>query len=246
MEFTVASYNVLADGYVDRAFYPRTPAGCLDPEQRRPRVAAHVARLGADVIGLQEVERATHDAIDATLIGYRSAYASKQRRREGCATFFSRERVRVVDERRVTYVDDSGHVALLLALDVAGVRIAVANTHLKWDGRGIKALTQARHLLREMPAFDPGPWIVLGDFNVDPSSDVLAAFHEAGLHDAHDPRIATCNANGRAKKIDYILHDARLVARAHRTPVVADDTPLPSPDEPSDHVPLVASFVLGR
>lgn len=246
MELTVASYNVLADAYINPQFYPRTPPTCLDPEWRLPRLGQHVAGLGADIIGLQEVTREAHDAIDGALIGYKSAYASKQRRREGCATFFARERVRVIGEKRITYVDDSGHIALLLALDAGGTPIAIANTHLKWDGRGVRALTQATHLLREMPAFHPGPWIVLGDFNVDPSSDVLAAFHAAGFLDAHDPRVATCNSNARAKKIDYILHDRRLVARAHRTSVIADDTALPSWDEPSDHVALVASFVLRR
>ena len=66
----------------------------------------------------------------------------------------------------------------------------------------------------------------------------------AGYSFAHAdrPHIRSAVANGRAKLIDYVFHTAGLRARALDPPAVTDDTKLPSPDQPSDHLALVAEF----
>ena len=72
----------------------------------------------------------------------------------------------------------------------------------------------------------------------------MHAFLRAGFTFTHATQRfgATCNANRKAKMIDYIFHQASL--RAHPVPLAAvgDTTPLPGPTEPSDHVPVVAQF----
>ena len=54
--FSVASYNVLASAYIERAWYRRTPVIALDRAWRVPALVQHVAKLDADILCLQEVE----------------------------------------------------------------------------------------------------------------------------------------------------------------------------------------------
>ncbi len=56
MPFKVASYNILADSYINPAWYPGTDAELLDPAHRHPALVERIARMAADVICLQEVE----------------------------------------------------------------------------------------------------------------------------------------------------------------------------------------------
>jgi mRNA deadenylase 3'-5' endonuclease subunit Ccr4 len=249
MDLTVATYNILADAYVDPKFYPHTPASVLEPARRRLAVVDRVAELDADVIGLQEVERGARDAIDARLSGHASAYAMKGKRRpDGCMTIH-RSHIAVAKEQALHYGDGSGHVALLVVFEIEGALVGVANTHFKWDPPDTErdrrhTLRQATELLATSRSLDPCPWIVLGDLNVEPDSAAIQVFRDAGFADAHEANVMTANSNGRAKKIDFLLHDARLVAAPRTTATVEDDTPLPSDAQPSDHVPLVATFSL--
>jgi endonuclease/exonuclease/phosphatase family metal-dependent hydrolase len=158
-----------------------------------------------------------------------------------------RARIPAAKERVLHYADGSGHVALLVVFEIDGGALGVANTHFKWDPPDTPrekrhSFREATELLRAMNDLDPGPWIVLGDLNVEPDSAAIEVFRDAGFDDAHDARVMTCNANGRAKKIDFLLHDRRLVAAPASAPPIDDVTPLPSETQPSDHVPLVATF----
>jgi hypothetical protein len=42
--------------------------------------------------------------------------------------------------------------------------------------------------------------------------------------------------------IDYLFHDDAIVSTALDVPHVDDNTPLPGPDQPSDHIALIAYF----
>ena len=59
MSFSVTTYNVLADAYANRAWYPRTPALVLDPTWRVPALVQYIAAIDAEIICLQEVELAS-------------------------------------------------------------------------------------------------------------------------------------------------------------------------------------------
>jgi hypothetical protein len=54
-------------------------------------------------------------------------------RPDGCATFFRTEFFTLLNDRRVEYRDHSGHIAQHLFLEHESKRLAVVNTHLKWD-----------------------------------------------------------------------------------------------------------------
>ena len=94
--------------------------------------------------------------------------------------------------------------------------------------------------------FDPPcrDWVVCGDFNYPSDAEAVGAMRDAGYSFAHADRlhIRSAVANGRAKLIDYVFHTAGLRARPLDPPAVTDDTKLPSPDQPSDHLALVAEF----
>jgi len=56
------------------------------------------------------------------------------------------------------------------------------------------------------------------------------------------PHAFTCVANGRARRIDYLLYTADLMVTPGAIPVLSDDAALPSLDTPSDHLPIAATF----
>ena len=52
----------------------------------------------------------------------------------------------------------------------------------------------------------------------------------------------TCNANARVSMIDYVFYTEAFRAQPVAVPVIDDQTPLPSYDQPSDHLALMAHF----
>lgn len=252
MAFTVATWNTLATTYIRPAFYPRTSAELLDPAWRVPALVAHARTLGADILCLQEVEVAVFRAFEAGLAAYDGIHALKGGHRpDGCATFFRRGSFTPVNSRRVEYPDHSGHIAQWLLLGHEGKRLAVLNTHLKWDPPETPRERQwgYRQILQAMKVFDgdanaSDAQIICGDLNVTPESDVVDALLGAGFDYAHrdSAGISTCNSNGEAKLIDYLFSRVSLRAHAVAPPVIDGLTPLPSRDQPSDHVPLLARF----
>jgi mRNA deadenylase 3'-5' endonuclease subunit Ccr4 len=257
--FTLTSYNVLASSYIKPGFYPRTPPNVLEPAWRIPALVRHVVALESDVLCLQEVEQDTFDALRIALepLGYEGHDARKGLGKpDGCATFFRSSMFKLKHVKRLEYADgnglepDSGHVALVVALEFEGRTVAVANTHLKFDPpgaplserRGHRQITQWLNE-RDQLVPDADAWIVCGDFNVTPQNDVITVLHDAGLEYAHRGMDApTCNSNDRAKMIDYVFHDSGLRSVPIQPPRIDDLTPLPSRDQPSDHLALSAQL----
>ncbi|MCB1906102.1 MAG: endonuclease/exonuclease/phosphatase family protein [Rhodocyclaceae bacterium] len=258
--FTVASYNVLANAYLVRRRYRNSPPELLEPSRRIAALVEHLCALGADLMCLQEVEPASFRAIDARLsaLGYVGRLVPKgQARPDGCASFVNTTTLDLIADGRHEYEDggegraSSGHIAQFLLLGHHGRRLGIANTHLKWDSPALPAQhrygpRQMRELLaqRERQAPHCDAWLVCGDFNAPPASAVTQLLAAASLHDAHAgvSPAATCNPNGRTETIDFIFHGSTLAAEPRALPPIADDTPLPGPGQPSDHVAVVARF----
>lgn len=261
MPFTVATYNVLATAYVKPDYLPGVPEHLLRPEWRVPALVGHVAALDADILCLQEVEPDVFAALEQRLgpLGYAGRYERKGKNKpDGCATFFRHGTFALREARRVEYRDrergpddHSGQIAALLTLEHEGHLFGVANTHVRWQSPDTPrdqnvGLREVTELVEACRGFDPPcrDWVVCGDFNFRPDSEVVAVMRDAGFRFAHaeltDARSAV--ANGRAKLIDYVFHTAGLRSRALAPPAITDETLLPSPDQPSDHLPLVAEF----
>lgn len=259
MSLAIATYNVLATAYIRQEFYPHTPAGFLTKAYRVPALRRYIGALPADIYCLQEVEADVFEALEAELAprGYEGRFALKSGSRpDGCATFVRHDNIRLVETVRLPYDErvpggPSGHIAQLLVLEAGTRRFGVANTHLKWDS---PEAPEARHhglvqIQELLAAIQEGwplslSWLVCGDFNVRPTSRVVQLLLEAGYQFLHsdDPLAATCNANGRAKMIDYIFFPSSLRATAAPLAPIRDTTPLPSDTQPSDHIPVLGWF----
>src|SRR5918999_4186303 len=136
MSFTVATYNVLASAYIQRAHYPRTPAMVLNPAWRVPALVQYISRLKADILCLQEVEPETFVALRTSLgeTGYGAQYARKYARRpEGCAIFYKQNAFELLGAHVIAYADgagaapDTGHIALTTRFRNAGNILGVIN-----------------------------------------------------------------------------------------------------------------------
>jgi mRNA deadenylase 3'-5' endonuclease subunit Ccr4 len=260
--FSIASYNVLADSYVNPRWYPNVDPEVLRWDRRKFALAERVARLDADVICLQEVEGDAYALLEQSLgaEGYEGVYAKKGGHKpDGCAMFFRNGRLRLAGGSTVYYRDgrrgapDSGHLALIVSFECEWGVIRVATTHLKW-GQEDKppeehlGYRQIRELIDErfIPDRRAYAWVVCGDLNAQSDSPVVMELVSSGFADAYAGREqATCNPNRRAKRIDYIFHTSGLKAEPAKLMEIDDLTPLPSADEPSDHLALVAAFEKG-
>lgn len=252
MAFIMATWNTLANAYIRARYYPRTPAEVLDPAWRISALVAHAGALGADILCLQEVEIALFRALRDGLEGYDGIHALKGGYRpDGCATLFRTASFTLLNNRRVEYRDYSGHIGQWLLLGHANKRLAIVNTHLKWDPSDTPRESQLgyQQILQAMESFNQEEnqsdvEVVCGDLNVTAESEVVAALVGAGFKHAHGELagISTCNSNGQAKLIDYLFVRGSLKTEALAPPVIDGLTPLPSRDQPSDHVPLLARF----
>jgi mRNA deadenylase 3'-5' endonuclease subunit Ccr4 len=256
----VASYNVLASAYVQRAWYRRTPALVLDPAWRVPALVQHISKLGADIFCLQEIEPETFVALRTFLgeRGYGAQYARKfGGRPDGCAILYRREAFELIGVRSFRYADaggsapDTGHIAMVALLQSGGGVLGVINTHLAWDppdsARSAQhGLRQAHQLVAEYEnsAAQARGWIVTGDFNATPGSEIVTAMEQASFQYAHRglPEVFTCNIGASARLIDYLFYSSEFHADPVVPPTIDDFTILPSAEQPSDHVAIMAKF----
>ena len=260
LSFSVATYNVLANAYANRAWYRRTPSMVLNPAWRVPALVEHISALKTDVLCLQEVEPDVFATLRASLAPsrYNVQYARKSGDHpDGVAIFYHREKFELVSASRFIFADqegaapDSGYIALTAILRAPEGVIGVINTHLLWDPPGTppesrRGYRQARQLLAEWAkiAGSAGAWILAGDFNVTPDNALVGMIRQAGLDYAHraSENGATCNVHGDARMIDYIFYSHPLCSKPEAITPVHDLTVLPSAQQPSDHVAIVARF----
>ena len=177
---------------------------------------------------------------------------------DGCAIFYREAAFELVATRVIEYADgaegqaNSGHIALIVFLRAAGHVIGIANTHLTWDPPGIPTAAklghrQALQLLNECQKIAPSPhgWLICGDFNATPDSDIVALLESAGFRYSHAgfAHAYTCKVNAEAKMIDYLFYSPAFRAEPQSILQISERTVLPSSDQPSDHLPIAARFL---
>jgi mRNA deadenylase 3'-5' endonuclease subunit Ccr4 len=259
IDFSAATYNILADAYIRPARYRGCPPQALAPGPRRQLLLDRVAALDVDLLLLQEVEPAAHQAIAQRLgDGYVGVYAPRHGRPDG-ASLFARRSCMSVTQHEVlhyqTHASGDDQLALIAQLRLGTRRLLVASTHLQWCPDSTPAeqhigRAQLIELLDRMMAIDESAtWIIAGDFNATSRSSVILAAAERGLVLSAQTQRPwdTCNANNRPRKLDYLLIRAdQLEPHPGTLMRLQRDTPLPSLSEPSDHLPLRVDYRFAR
>lgn len=249
--FTIVSWNVLADSYVKPEYFPHTAPALLEPTTRRLRLVRRLTEIaddGADVLCLQEVEPEVFAMAEGALASFAGRWVSKVGKPDGCAIFVRRT-LGPVTFRELAFRDGTGHVAVAATIDEGTRTTSIATTHLKWQAHDIPSETRLGRgeLLELLDAWvtTGERWIVCGDLNAPTDSPVLEVAYARGFVDAYAsmPEANTANANGRRKRIDFILHTKDWAATPAAIPVIDDLTPLPSETEPSDHLAIKAVLV---
>ena len=101
--------------------------------------------------------------------------------------------------------------------------LGLINTHLTWDPPTTtpgaqRGLRQVQQVLAEYQSrlADADAWIISGDFNVTPESEVVALVLQAGLQYAHHDLldVFSCNIGGSARLIDYLFYSGGVNAKA--------------------------------
>jgi mRNA deadenylase 3'-5' endonuclease subunit Ccr4 len=258
-QFSVATYNVLANAYVNPAWYRRTPSIVLNPAWRVPAVVQHASSLKADILCVQELEPDVFASVRAVFAadGYHAQYARKGAGRpDGLAIFYKKEKCELLTTERLPYADgadgtDSGYIALFVVCRSAGELIGIINTHLMWDPAvnpptSHRGYQQARQLLDAWQQIKSSAkaWVLAGDFNATPESDLVGMICAAGFDYTHRglAQLGTCNVGGEPRMIDYLFYTGALRAQPRGIVAVDRHAVLPSAEAPSDHVPVVAEF----
>lgn len=263
--FTVATYNLLADSYIDYAKdYTDVDPAVLNPRHRWPRLIKRVRELDADVLCLQEVEPGFFAELEQALLS--AGYIHRWRARApckpaGCALFLKSSLVLEKScsqhfEAGQVLKDKATHIAQHAVIDcVGGYKLLLVNTHLPPDKPekpieerfGGKQAEELLTFLRERREAFGYPSIICGDLNATPESDVVKRFLDAEYHELHDRHAPTYGrGRGGPRKLDHIFHSEGLRAEAFPTPTMNLERVPPNETEPSDHLPLVARFTFSR
>jgi endonuclease/exonuclease/phosphatase family metal-dependent hydrolase len=217
------------------------------------RIAATIERTGAEVVGLQEVDRhwsersnfvdqATWlaDVLDMDLafganLDLDPPAAGAPRRQFGTA-ILSAHRIRATTNTLLPRPLGGEQRGLLEALiKVRGIPVRVFNTHLQHDSQ-VERLAQVARI-REVLATTEESVVLLGDLNATPDTPEIAgltdrlvdAWVTAGVGDGFTFDAATPHA-----RIDYVMSSDNVVART--AAVVTTDA--------ADHLPVVVDLAL--
>ncbi|KAG8431033.1 hypothetical protein GDO86_019537 [Hymenochirus boettgeri] len=111
--FRTVSYNILADIYAQTelsrtALYPYCPDRALERGYRQNLLRREVTGYRADLLCLQEVERETFEGSLGSVLGATGldgTFRVKEKQHEGLATFYRRDRFRLVSQHDVTLAE---------------------------------------------------------------------------------------------------------------------------------------------
>ncbi|MGI9623284.1 MAG: endonuclease/exonuclease/phosphatase family protein [Acidimicrobiales bacterium] len=217
------------------------------------RIAATVSRSGAEVIGLQEVDR--HFAERSSFVDQATYLADSlgmqvvfganldldplnpgQPRRQYGNAILSRFPIISWSNTLLPLLPGGEQRGLLEAtLDIDGVQLNAYSTHLQHDSQEPRVAQV--DAITELLAASKASVLLLGDLNATPDTPEIATmvdeltdtWVEAGVGDGF-----TYSTTNPSVRIDYVLTSADIAART--AAVVTSDS--------SDHLPVVATVVL--
>ncbi len=225
----------------------------LDGVLNLARIAATVEVTGAEVVGLQEVDRHWSERSNfvdqatwlAERLGMHVAFgvnldldppAPGAPRRQFGTAILSVDRIRAWTNTLLPRPLGGEQRGLLeVQIKVRGIPVRVFNTHLQHDSQ-VERLAQVERI-RQVLATAQESVVLLGDLNATPDTPEIAgltgllvdAWVTAGVGDGFTFDAATPHA-----RIDYVMSSGNVVART--AGVVTTDA--------SDHLPVVADLAL--
>lgn len=224
-----ATWNVLTDHYLDYGCYGHVPQQLLQPQARLPLVLDVIAKLNADIIGIQEADFALVTALDATN-EWQVRWSPKDGDEPDGCLMLVKPSITISNFWSRFYSDGSGHVAQ--AVTVGGLEFV--NTHIQWppDTRGS---VQVEELLEWLGRTKPA--VIMTDCNDRPHGPVRALFDGAGFVNACG-FMPTAFVNGELASLDLLT-----VRGARVEHIETDFEPMGIPNyiRPSDHIPVVAN-----
>jgi len=277
-EFSIMTYNVLAECYVVATRYAHCPEYARRWSYRGKQILKEITIYMPDVIVLQEVDHYSDFFEPAlALLGYKGLYAKRSTfRLDGCALFYKEAKFDLISSTRIEYNDlakikkndnyKRDNVAILATLqpktsnpNKESRRVIVATTHFFWNPEFAYVKTeQAQYLLDRVRDVyqnekNNAAVFIAGDFNSVPESEVYSIFGDNSLNLSSaystfgEPETHfTTHYYGC---LDYIWHTsqhAKLLEVLQPIPpkLCESKCEFPSPVFPSDHLPLMAKYVL--
>ena len=236
----VASFNVLAVAYLDHGTYTPEALALLRSDGRIPRLLQYIDSVGADVIGLQEVERPLVVALRET--GEWQVYWTAKRRNmpDGCVLLV-RKGIDAKSFDVMAYPDGTGHV--LQSLRIGGVLFV--NTHIIWSPEDATPHFGAGQMYEVIRYFGGRPGVLLADCNGRPGGRVRTLLDGAGFTNVWgDAPTALVVKNGVTEEAPIDLIAVRGI-EAVRVGMLPSVRGIPSPACPSDHRIIVADVSIG-
>lgn len=220
------------------------------------RLATWIARTGANVVSLNEVERYTgwgnedQPARFAALLRaktgrtwrYKFAQNSGNSRGQGNLLLTTYD-IESSDSEELSYTRAVARIAII----VNGIRVNVFSTHLDSESSS-RRRTQMGELIRFANRF-PEQRILPGDYNAWPGAgeiDLMTSGHHDGWALAYRSSLSVAYSgntagNTRNSRIDYVFH-SRGASRLRLTQARVFDTRDSSGRMPSDHRPLMVTY----
>jgi len=256
--FTALSYNILNKEFACEEIYEYVSLEDLSWKNRKDRIIRKLSGLNPDVICLQEINRQTFEEFREVLPEYEGAFGIKEddtlKVNDGVCTFSKKSKFKKVSNNCV-FCDGSsrcGKVAIRPAMFTEltlknDEKITVINTKLRYsrvvepnDG----VWNHLHFLLKKIPQEKV---LFMGDFNRTPDHFLIKDILNIGLKDVlGEENRPTCFAKTcrKVKRVDYIFASKDLITSPLSCSLLSDKDPIPSREEPSDHVPVLCHVMV--
>ncbi|MWV42643.1 endonuclease [Paenibacillus sp. HJL G12] len=217
------------------------------------RIANVIRESGAEIVGLQEVDRFYGIRSDhkdqaaelAGMLGYHYIYGANldlppdegraDNRQYGNAILSKHPFIRY-ENIFLSSSEDEQRGVLHAVVNMRGIQVNVYNAHLGLD---VASRTVQAQELNDLASTIHGPKILMGDFNTEPDSSELQMLLDSGLFVNSFQGIEnafTFPADDPSEKIDYILTSPGVQYSNQR--VIAS--------EASDHLPIAVDLAFER
>lgn len=210
------------------------------------RLAARIQASGADLVGLQEIDRGTNrsDGVDqiaelGRLIGFHSAYGAFMDYDGGQYGLGVLSRYPIVESRTVPIPDKKEpRVALFVTVELpSGEKVCLADIHFDCIEDDTERIGQAQIVASSLREIDM-PSLLMGDFNDEPGTRTIGFFRSFMLEAVKpDTNRLTFPSAAPDREIDFLFLFPAARWVVNKVEVVDDSMT-------SDHRPIVAELTL--